>query len=194
MGTSVSWIATKGMGADDLLEVLGFARAAGGERKAKTSFCEMSNGWTILITGDFSFPNPERMRSISKCGIAIACSADERAMYSVARAYSDGEAAWSVDHDGGRQGPYHLAVAGEPPPEWPVIRDRLTEEQKREDAGDGSVDCLYDAPIELAKALCGYRHDEARPEGQELKFTPLVPKKTGGGAMMKVLGGLFKRT
>jgi hypothetical protein len=194
MNTAVSWIAVRGMDKAAILAALGLVEVAEDDRRARQSVATLPSGWVLVFTVDFGFPTPERMRALSAGGVAIACSADDRAMGSVLRGYSDGRASWAIEHDGGSKGPYHMEVDGVPPPEWPAIRERLTKEQEAEDADEGMVDCLYDAPMELAFALCGYRHDQPRPEGQELKFALVGrPKGSNGRGVMAALSGLFGR-
>lgn len=48
-------------------------------------------------------------------------------------------------------------MPGAPPAEYPAIRDRLIALQNADE--EGGVDYLFDAPLEVAKAVCGYRFD-----------------------------------
>ena len=187
MQGAVSWIAVKGAGAASALETLGFVKARDGEKNPKASFTTLANGWTIICTLDFGFPTPERMKALSQGGLAVACSSDDRSMGSVARGYQDGSALWSIEHDGGAQGVYHLSVAGDPPAAWAEIRDAAIREQDGEGGTGSDVDCLFDAPIALAGALCGYRHDRDWPTAETQSFTLLTTKLRTGGVL-----GLFK--
>ena len=188
MGAPVGWIAVQGLDRDRILGVTDLVEVQPGKR-LKASMWSQSNGWTIVLTVDFDFPTPERMAALSAEGRAVALSADERPMVSVVRGYEDGKAVFAIEHDGGQQGVRHMETAGTPPPEWPAILDRLTKDQDAEDAGEAQVDFLFDAPLELAKALCGYRHDEAWPEGEEPVITSLADKKGPG-----LIGRLFGKS
>ena len=54
--------------------------------------------------------------------------------------------------------------------------------QDEEGGADADVDCLFDVPLMLATALCGYRHDEvALLSGEKLTFTELVSSVPGNG-------------
>jgi hypothetical protein len=90
-------------------------------------------------------------------------------MVSEAYGFRDGLEVWSVLHDPGRAGVTHLEVEGDPPSELTGIRDGLVREQE----GDAGVDYLFNAPLDLTKAVCGYRWDEMQPEGTE--FMMLEP-------------------
>ena len=187
MSAPVGWIGVQGLDRQRILEATGLEEALPGKR-LKALTWSLPNGWAFLMTFDFGFPTPERMAALSAEGRAIAVSADDRIMMSVVRGYERGKAVFAIEHDGGQHGRRHMAVAGTPPAEWPGILSRLGQEQDEEDRGAGEVDCLFDAPLDLAKALCGYRHDEVWPEGQEPAETPLVEKKNPG-----LLGRLFSR-
>lgn len=187
MGQAVGWVGIKGMGHWDILNVLNLVESPG-DPKAHASICAMPNGWTIVLTSDFGYPTPERMAAVSANGRAIALSAEEHVMFSVVRGYEDGKAIFAIEHDGGQFGNRHISAAGTLPPEWPAILKRLSAEQDEEDSGAAEVDCLFDAPLDLAQALCGYRHDEVWPDGQEPIETFLADRKKPG-----LLSRLFGR-
>jgi hypothetical protein len=201
MGFSISWIAVKGVDKGEALTRLGVVDT--GEEAEEDaydfSFAALPDGWLLILSDDFNYPNAERMAAISTGGEAIAFVVEEHVMYSAARCYRDGSLIWSIDHDGGDKGVHHLDVAGDPPPELGPIHERLSQEQAEEDAGDAMADCIFDVPVELSEALCGYRHDQVRPEGEELTFTLLryttarLRRVTSGGGLFKSIAGLFKR-
>jgi hypothetical protein len=67
---------------------------------------------------------------------------------------------WSVVHDS-EKAAGHLAVDGSVPAEFSQIRATREAKQRTEDEADAEVDFIFDVPIDLAKALTGFRHDEA---------------------------------
>jgi hypothetical protein len=183
----VGWTAVEGMEQGRVLEALGLVEAPDA-RKPKASICILPNGWSVLLTIDFGFPTPDRMALLSANGTAIAVSADDRSMFSVVRAYERGKAVFAIEHDGGQQGTRHIETAGKLPAEWSAIFERTSREQEEEDQGAAEVDFMFDAPMELAAALCGYRHDKPWPEGPPWKMTPLTDKK-GPGFLSRLFGG-----
>jgi len=187
MSRVVGWIAIQGMPEDRVAELLGLV-AASEASKLRASICSLSNGWSVLFTFDFGFPTPERMALLSAPGTAIAVSADERTMFSVVRGYERGKAVFAIEHDGGSEGARHIAAVGTLPAAWAGVLEKANRQQDEEDAGDAMVDFVFDAPTALAEALCGYRDDQPRPEGQEPEFRLLAEKKRPG-----LLGWLFGR-
>lgn len=187
MSRVVGWMAIQGMSEERIVELLGLV-AAPKDAKSTARIATLPNGWSILFTRDFDFPTPERMALLSAEGTAIAVSADERTMFSVVRGYERGKAVFAIEHDGGSQGVRHIATAGTIPAAWGPILEQASRQQDEEDAGDATVDFVFDAPPALAGALCGYNDDESWPEDQEEEFRPLVEKKRPS-----LLGKLFGR-
>lgn len=185
MGTVVGWIAVEGTPKDQVAEVLGLV-AASDESKAKAGICAIANGWVIVFTTDFGFPTPGRMALLSADGSAIAVSADDHTMFSVVRGYQRGKATFAIEHDGGELGVRHIAVAGKAPAEWGRILEKANQKQDEEDKEGTEVDFLFDAPIALAEAICGYRHDTPWPPGQEPECRFFAEKKRP-----RLLGQLF---
>ena len=189
MSCHLSWIAVTGPAKDAILSVLGLAEVSPDVEPShsKHEVAELPSGWVVILAADFNYPTPARMSAVSVGGTALACSIDERTMYSVTRLYEDGKAVWSVDHDGGQEGVYHLDVAGAPPPELAVIRSRLLAEQDRAGGEEAQVDLVFDVPTELSEVLCGYRFD---PQKDGPKFRALEKTRRKGANW---LARLFRR-
>jgi len=86
-------------------------------------------------------------------------------MASNASCWKNGSLVWSVEHDSNK-GIKHLSTKGNLPDSFQAIRTRHFEEQdsdkNRYKTADGetSADYIFDIPIEQAKELTGFRHDE----------------------------------
>lgn len=186
---SLSWIAVKGPSKDVILSELGLIEVPPDVEPfySKHAMAESPSGWVIILAENFNYPTPKRMAAVSVGGTALACSIDERVMYSVARLYEDGKAVWSVDHNGGEKGLYHLDVAGDPPPEFAPIRARVVAEQDAEGGENADVDLVFDVPTELSLTLCGYRFD---PQVEGPAFKALEEAKAAGAGW---LARLFRR-
>ena len=70
--------------------------------------------------------------------------------------YRAGASQWAVSHNS-EHGQRDLEVSGSPPPVLAEIRDRLATLQDADD--EDVVDYFFEAPLELVKAICGYRLD-----------------------------------
>jgi hypothetical protein len=157
MGASLSWFAFRGKTPEAVLREFGLKNV--GKEYRKTPFCggALPSGWYLVIHGRHEFTNDEMRRRSRGCEV-VACFVEEHVMVSRSAMWRDGVHVWSVTHDTG-EGEGHLDVQGEPPSIFNSIRERLTRQQE-EDAG---CDFIFDIPVNLAKEITGYSHDE-RPE------------------------------
>ncbi len=88
---------------------------------------------------------------------------EEHVMFSYASGWSDGMKLWSVLHES-EQSIDHLETTGDLPAAFASIRDRLRAEQQQAGGEAADLDHVFDVPVELAKALTGYCHNEARDD------------------------------
>lgn len=79
-------------------------------------------------------------------------------MFSAASEWRDGSLAWHAEHDSSR-GIYDLRQQGDLPPEFHSVSGELRAEQDAAGGKSAGVDYIFDAPISLAHALTGFRHD-----------------------------------
>ena len=77
-------------------------------------------------------------------------------MVSKATGWKDGQMVWSVTHDA-QKDKRHLDVQGTPPAEFAAIRDGLFAKQTP------GCDYIFDIPVETARSITGYRHDQDVP-------------------------------
>ncbi|CAN7513523.1 hypothetical protein LJR164_003547 [Phenylobacterium sp. LjRoot164] len=156
---SLSWIGLKGLERAQALELLGMTEEPPSRRRPTAWIGELPSGWTILQSQDSRFASEERLSSLSTTCAVIGCQFSETVMCATTTFYRDGQVAWRVDYDCEKGAP---EVTGVPPSEYQAIHDRLTAEQAVEDASDDDLkaDLIFDVPIDLAKAVTGYRHDE----------------------------------
>jgi hypothetical protein len=89
-------------------------------------------------------------------------------MVSGATGWADGKKLWLVTHES-RPGPTHLLSRGALPSEFPSIHDRQAAKQ----AADATADYYFDIPVDLARALTGFRHDEDPPGSKHAPFERL---------------------
>ena len=97
-------------------------------------------------------------------------------MFSCASGWKESRKCWSITHDAQR-GIEHLVAEGDLPPEFGSIRDRLLSKQSEENlrkprplvrqsgASISKIGCdyVFDIPVETARSLTGYRHDQDIP-------------------------------
>ncbi len=116
-------------------------------------------------------------------------------MVSEARAYRNGEAVWQVSHDC-EKGLNDLTVIGELSPPAEAVRARLMREQDKAGGEKADVDHVFEIPIEIAAAVCGFRHDALPVDGEPV-FTELeqtLPPRAPGKGILQMIGSLFGRS
>ena len=170
MGFSVSWIAFKGVPKPEVLAVLGLRDTGIVSDLPEEPFqtAVLPDGWTVVFANHVMFAAPDRLQELSRHHIVVGCMVEEHAMVSMSACYAQGQSVWEVVHDDASTPP-GLAVSGQPPPALADIRERLTPVR------DDSVSYGFDIPIELARTVCGYRHDMCRFPWGEITYTVAVP-------------------
>jgi hypothetical protein len=173
MGFRISWIGFDGKGKTSALEMVGLKDTGEPEEANEAppfSGAEIPGGWFILFSNDFGFASRERLVELSIDCRIIACQVHEGIMFSAAYGYGRGNRVWELAHNA-QQGLYDLSVSGSPPPSFESVRQRLTRRQEAT-AGSG-IDYIFDIPVEVAAAICKYRHDRWKFEWGTPQFTRL---------------------
>ena len=172
MGWMCSWVAVQGVAKGEILGALDLVETGEqvepGSRNAKMSCSERPNGWTVVFSEDFDWANGKRVLDLSRLGRVVGCQFEDKVeMTSIASEAKDGVELWRVAHV--NDPVYRLDVSGEPPVELAGIREKLFREQDEDGGEKSSVDYISDIPLEVAKAVCGYRADEEEATFAALK-------------------------
>ena len=178
MGYSLSWLAVKGKTRDAVLGALEL-RATGGRQdrpESPLAGAILPGGWYLVVAGrtGHRLIREGVMAQLSADSEAVTLDVEEHVMVSEASGWKSGRKMWTVLHDAQRN-TEHLKTEGQLPSVFLAIREKLV--SKQQEAGlDADVDYIFDCPVELAKALTGYRHDEVNTEFGEKPFEALESK------------------
>ncbi len=178
MGYSLSWLAVQAIDRQDLLAALELETTGAREEIAESDLvmATLPGDWHIVLSNrDERFDDTGLLERLSRGREIIACFVEEHVMYSEARGFSDGKLVWSVIHDA-QAGLDHLETEGTLPASYAGIRERI--EHQRRAAGEAPADFLFDVPIELAKMLTGFRHDEDITGDEAEPFEVLASRST----------------
>jgi hypothetical protein len=194
MGYSLSWLAVSGKPQRAVYDELGFRPT--GEREeipeADLTGATLPNGWCLIVSnrsGQVASDAAMERLSSSGCEL-VTCFVEEHVMFSSATGWKDGRKSWSIIHDAQR-GIQHLETAGELPPAYGSIRDRLFARQAEENLRKAGLrrplfprkvlaieemgcDYIFEIPIEVARELTGYQHDRDIPEMTGEPFEVLI--------------------
>ena len=177
MGFSIAWIAVKTDRLDELFQALGAKATTETDEcfESELAGVQLPGGWYLLQGQGCDHPiiSEKSLSQTSTLGETIACSVEEHVMFSSAEYWLDGGRSWSITH-AAENGMFDLATTGLPPDAYDTIKAELVAAQHAEGGEDADVDMIFDIPLQVARSLCGYKHDEP-PEWQELP----VAFKTG---------------
>ena len=80
-------------------------------------------------------------------------------MVSSAAYWAGGNQVWRVEHIG-EEGPMHLQTSGALPPGFAAMAAVHKEAQAKAGGEKADVDHYFDIPLNAAKAITGFKHDE----------------------------------
>jgi hypothetical protein len=169
MSVHDSWIAVRDLPVEVLLDMLGLEET--GEEDVAClagdpyAWGRTEAGWTMLYANFNGLAHPDNLRELSRHGTVIACDYQDQVdtLSGLMIAVRDGETLWKIDVVGDL-----LETEGALPPEFGPILDRL----KALDDADPDTAYLWDIPIDLGEALCGFN-----PFKSETRFRSLRPRK-----------------
>lgn len=173
MGFRVALIAIKGRSDGDINSDFGVAPTGEREEIAESPVCGafVSTGWYLLYLNDYPRPDDAILQKLSKNAELVFCDVNETCMDSFATCWIDGSEQWLVFHDA-QQSLMHLVTSGDLPPQYPKIHAGKTAAQ---DSDDGTVDHIFDIPIDLFESITGVRYDRDLPGSDEEPIEVFTP-------------------
>jgi hypothetical protein len=197
MGYRISWLAGEGIGRERLLAALDLSDTGEPDEANEATFsvADLPTGWTVLWANDEEYANEARGAELSRNRFrTIAVHVNETCMHSTAALFENGQRYWRLHHEGDERIDV-LEAEGFLPDEAGEIEKIARAQQAEENAGSAKVDYLFDIPLNVAKTVCGYKHDQWRFDWGEPSFTVAVagrfPTKQPRSGL---LGQLFGRT
>lgn len=159
MGYSISWLACRGLPFEAVISRLSFRTNGSKEEftRPMVSAQTIDDLWTLVVANRCNHrivKTPSLAELSSQCEV-VACNIEEHVMYSSAECWRNGRLAWRIEHDS-EQGENHLTIEGEPPD----FLKQLVADTLREQAEDSEVGWFFEIPLNCAKSLVGFKHDE----------------------------------
>ena len=163
MGVTTGWLALQGLNRESVLEAMGLVEVGDCSDYLNCDYtcADLPNGWFVVVANDRRFEVTQALKAVSAHGAALGGWMSETVMVSELYSYAAGAQVWSVVHDPDED--FHGAqVEGAPPPAYDEIRARLLAESEADADGDeDGTDYLFDLPLDLSVAVCGFRPDAA---------------------------------
>ena len=174
MGYSISWIAFHGLSKGEVLSITRLIDTAEPDEanESPISGSEVPGGWFVLFLNDIVHPyvSHERLREFSLACTVLGAQVEEHVMVSASFLYKNGARIWSITHEA-EKGVYNMEIDGQPPDSFSISEFR--EAQDRAGGEAAGVDHMFDAPLELARRICGYRHDRCKFDWGQPRFRRL---------------------
>lgn len=99
-------------------------------------------------------------------------------MFSSAEQWIDGIRIWRAEHNG-EHGPINIKTAGVLPLNFRKISETLIQEQQDDGGAQAGVDHYFDIPLQAAKAITGFKHDEEIAGIEYDRFDLLLDNDSG---------------
>jgi hypothetical protein len=111
--------------------------------------------WSVLWAEDGTFGRNaiSQIAALSMTTDVIFCEVNETTMWSSAECWSKGNRTWVVTHAGDGEDRFDLSKSGDLPPALSEIETQLVADQN---ADDGTVDHIFDIPLELAASYIAF--------------------------------------
>jgi hypothetical protein len=200
MGHSLSWIAINGKPTEEVQQILGVKvtgkRGNFGEHALVGR--QLQNGWYILIANscDDRITKGKTLTELSRGCQVVTCSIEEHVMFSSCTNWKKGKKIWSIRHNGD-QGTFNIVSSGKLPDSYSSLKDEIFKKQKVDGGENADVDYVFELPLEIAKRVVGFKHDEEFSEGDDsyeiynLNFLQRVSRRVFASTWLYIIGILL---
>lgn len=184
MGYSLSWLAVRSDSRESALDRLAlYPTGARAEYASEpVSGQALPDGWFLVVARgcDHRIISESALSSVSVDTEVVACSIEEHVMVSSSEGWGGGKRLWRVEHDG-QESMRNLTTSGSLPSPFARVHAQAIKEQEAEDAGAREVDFFFEVPLDLAREIVGFKHDESISsldyEGFEVFSSPMAVRR-----------------
>lgn len=163
MGYSITWCAVREEAADQLLSHLGLSTTGETQEdpESRLSTAKLTTGWRLIWSNEYACPILTKgLAAFSSGHEVVLCHVEEHVMASSAELWLNGNRKWWVSHEG-ENGPKGLDIDGELPECFAPIQEKMKGAQSAAGGDDADVDYIFEIPLEVARTLVGFKHDES---------------------------------
>lgn len=181
MDFDTSYYKFHGVDREDLLAALGLRDVgmADPNGDAPYAIANLPNGWFVIRTqNDTGLVARYDRKTLCRQGRLVVCDVAAVDPVSQATGYEQGEERWAVLHDGRNGDRLDLDVRGDVPDLLQPLRSRAFATAQREGTDPRGPDSMLDVPLELIRAVTGFRHDRPQDVNPMPVFTWLQPVET----------------
>jgi hypothetical protein len=178
MGYAISWIAAKGDQPERLVQSLGLKPTGDLAEYAEAQFtgCKLQSGWFVVVINEYGHPfmSSQSLASLSTDNDIVACAIEEHVMVCTAEEWRNGRQIWRLEHDA-QQSMEHISASGQLPEVYASIEQASAEQQAEAGGKKADVDYFFEIPVETAKNIVGFKHDEAGLSGDRFEILETDP-------------------
>ncbi len=172
MGFAISWLAVKGKTPEALARELGLAPSGEAAEIGEATFTggALPGGWFLLVMNrcEHEFVAATSLALLSRDCEVVACSIEEHVMVSTSELWRNGARVWRIEHDAQRSID-HISASGRVPDTYSAIEREFVERQNQAGGRNADIDYFFEIPLQMAKSIVGFKHDEARPEEESFE-------------------------
>ncbi|MCA3750712.1 MAG: hypothetical protein IM671_13760 [Phenylobacterium sp.] len=196
MGIVANCLAVRAQEGDRLLGQVGAVRTGrtGDWSEAVYAGKTFGSGWYVLVIQGRRFDPDHDLAPLAAGREILHLYVDDVVMHSSAVLMKDGKVVWRVISDADEG----YSEEGEPPAGLAPILAELRRNEAEQDPDEPQVDYVFDAPIEAAALVTGFRgladtHDPALGAGFEWLEPPAKPPRVGLFTALAQLFGLGRK-
>ncbi|HBR97137.1 MAG TPA: hypothetical protein DD979_07140 [Gammaproteobacteria bacterium] len=179
MGFNIRWIGAQDLPIHEAASWMGLSLREGENTVPEfpISVCETPNGWGVFYFNHADQAEPAHRQFLQQSGStpSVMVSASESTMTSFAAAYDEtGRQLWSLFYPVKAQWSDVVEVGGTLPDNARAVIENAYARQYPGEENTYDVAYLWDVPIEIAKGVTLFRHDEPKVDGQPLVWREAV--------------------
>jgi hypothetical protein len=192
MGFAITWFAVREEHAERLFHRLGLSATGETEEfpESLIATARLDTGWRVIWYSKYGCPflRPPDLESMSADYDVVLCSVEEHVMASSCEMWSGGQRKWRLSHEG-EDGPKGLFAEGDLPDCFPTIRKEMEQSQLAEGGDSAEVDYIFEIPLNVAKTIVGFKHDEERGHLLDGGFVVMSRTASKAGFLGRLFGG-----
>lgn len=177
MSHSICWVALREISPDAVLEELALCRTGrfGACVDHPVVAQAMSNGWFVILADRCDDPliEPMTLAKLSRNSELVACSIDDPVMFCSAEGWRNGTQEWHIEHDAHR-GLKHLSISGSLPCDRSDVARTISRKLDVSVSDGASKNFKLEVPLQLARDIVGFKHDEPDPDAERGRFEFLL--------------------
>ncbi len=169
------WAAVRGRNPEESHYLLGLEAVGrvGIPSKGLVAGQSLPSNWYVVYANENEHPFFDRSKLLASSSRTdlVLMEIDDETLSCVLERFHEGKSLWRVQY-ASAAGPSSLIAEGELPSEFETIKGQYKELQDSQKVESGlEVDYFFEIPLEFARSVVGFRHDDNTGNGDLLRDT-----------------------